>query len=761
MKAFLYIVVVAPLLMLLSLAVPSVFAQEVAKKPDIRLVIDVSGSMKRNDPQDLRRPAVDLLVRLMPEGGKAGVWTFGKYVNMLVPHQQVDAKWRDLARSKISDINSVALFTNIGEALEKAAYDAALPDNEKYATSIILLTDGMVDISKDRSDNSAEWRRIVDEVLPVLKGANYTIHTVALSDQADTELMERLAVATDGTASVAHSADDLLKIFLGAFNVAAPAQELPLENNSFAVDSSIDEFTALVFRKNVDQQTQLISPDEQKSTAQSPGEGVKWHRAERYDLITVRRPFEGEWKIVADLDPASRITIVSDLSLRVKKLPNNVFRGADETLSFLLQEEGNTITNAEFLALLDTRASVSYGTTEDQLQPVWRHSFNDAPPPDGGIFSVPMPALDKLGIYELALIVDGKTFSRQFSHRMVVREPFTASLSESTDDTFGTRQLLSVFSHSDLIDPSKTQIAATITKPDKRVLVKPLGLSDRAKWQTLLHMDQAGDYRISVQVAGIDNNKEPFEHTLEPIVMSYAPDAAFESPQPEPEPVVEPEPKPEPAAEVAPPPKPKPAELPVDAPAKGNSPWLLYAMLGGGNLIILGGGYLLFRKLMGGNDEVLNIDEDAQPDVESEDALPTIGDGSLEEEPPMDDLNSMDAEDLLKPGGVDDSTIDESGLDDLDDEPSSAAGDIAGETDDIPELVDKVEDEPDDLERILAEHAADASEDEQTDFAEDILKAQGLDLAEDELDDAISSLIDELDGSDTADDDVLDDDEYK
>jgi len=92
--------------------------------PDVRLVIDVSGSMKRNDPNNLRQPAVELLVQLLPENSRAGVWTFGKWINMLVPHKPVTPQWRESAQQKSADIRSVGLYTNIGEALEKAAYDS-------------------------------------------------------------------------------------------------------------------------------------------------------------------------------------------------------------------------------------------------------------------------------------------------------------------------------------------------------------------------------------------------------------------------------------------------------------------------------------------------------------------------------------------------------------------------------------------------------------------------------------------------------------
>ncbi len=70
----------------------------IGKKPDVRLLIDVSGSMKTSDPDNLRAPAVELLVRMLPEGSRAGIWLFGDAVRELVPHGEVDEEWRRRAR---------------------------------------------------------------------------------------------------------------------------------------------------------------------------------------------------------------------------------------------------------------------------------------------------------------------------------------------------------------------------------------------------------------------------------------------------------------------------------------------------------------------------------------------------------------------------------------------------------------------------------------------------------------------------------------
>ena len=55
------------------------------KGSDFRVLVDVSGSMKQSDPNDMRKPAVELLIRLAPDKSLVGIWTFGQYVDMLVP----------------------------------------------------------------------------------------------------------------------------------------------------------------------------------------------------------------------------------------------------------------------------------------------------------------------------------------------------------------------------------------------------------------------------------------------------------------------------------------------------------------------------------------------------------------------------------------------------------------------------------------------------------------------------------------------------
>ncbi|MEJ2445549.1 MAG: VWA domain-containing protein [Exilibacterium sp.] len=566
---------------------PDTILTDPLRAPDVRVVIDVSGSMKQNDPNNLRRPALELLVQLLPDKSKAGVWSFGRYINMLVPHREVTEKWRRDATQKATQINSLGLFTNIGEALEKAGYDLDRP-NDKYRTSLVLLTDGMVDISRNNEENQAEWRRIVDEILPRFKQAGYTIHTIALSDNADIQLLNRMALATDGVAAVAKTADDLLKIFLKALDRAAPAEQVPLQENRFVVDSSIEEFTALIFRKPGSNHTRLVGPDRHEYSFSKEQSDVSWYRSDDYDLITVQGPLEGEWRVLAAMDPDSRVTVVSNLNLVVKPLKNNIYKGDILPLSLLFQEDGKTIDREEFLKLLDIEATLS------RREPAasWRRSLSAEPPPSNGVFSTTFSMFDEEGYYDLKVLVDGKSFKREFSHTVSVREPFGIELKK--DILAGvTSYVVTVNAYSQTVDRGATHVVARIRDPDGDRSVKPLSLTEVDNWRLKLTPSLEGEYTLGLRITGKDKQGRDFEYN--PDTLQFRVPDAEDPFNTEPESEPEPKPEPEPVAKLEPEPE-------TQAPDSGteSSQWPLYLGLGVGNLLILALAFVAYRMIMGG-----------------------------------------------------------------------------------------------------------------------------------------------------------------
>ncbi len=383
------------------------------EQSDVRIIVDISGSMKETDPENLRQPAVRLLARLLPEGASAGVWTFGQYVNMLVPHQEVTDTWREMAIQRSAQINSVALRTNLGAAIETAS-DDYFTDGDLGQTHFILLTDGKVDISDDAAANTAEEKRILDRIVADLIERGATFHPVALSEAADTDFLKALATESGGRFQVADTADALNLAFLQALNTAVPQEQIPIEGNGFTVDEGVSEFTALIFwgesETSATRELALVRPDEQTVNLSEFPDNVRWAREAGYDLITVNEPLAGQWRINGELGEGSRVTVVSDLRMVVNPLPPSFTAEDPLNIRVGFFEEGEKITNPDFLGVIEVSLSI---TSEDGRSGT--KVLSGEQPPADGTYRDTVSRLPAAGLYTFDVVADGQTFSRKFS----------------------------------------------------------------------------------------------------------------------------------------------------------------------------------------------------------------------------------------------------------------------------------------------------------------------------------------------------------
>lgn len=486
-------------------------AAQAEVKPDVRVLIDISGSMKKNDPSNLRVPALNLLVDLLPEGSKSGVWTFGTYTNELMPHEGVDAQWRQQARSRSRDITSSALFTDIENALERASYDANRPD-ENFDRHIILLTDGLVDISearderRKRRENDESRDSIQLDLLPKLKKAGYTIHTVALSDNADKDLMLKLAQRTGGLAAVANNAEELMQLFMQALDRTAPSEQVPLENNRFLVDSSINEFTALIFHKPDSQRVFLISPKGERYTSLTHPDNVRWHYESRYDLITVTDPEDGEWLIETEMHPDNRVTVVSDLSLKVSDVPATLFRGLSLDIQASIQEEGETITRPEFLKLVSLKAQ-QMGDNDQLL----KSELMTGKPGEAGVFVTKLGPFDQVGNYRIQVDLDGKTFQRSVSQPVFVQDIVSSRVAYDDANDPKAVEFTKVLPE---LKASDLELTAQVEGTERKV-----PLSSQESWTlNLPQLNRDVQNLIRIFAKGTVQGKD-FEVELEPVVI--------------------------------------------------------------------------------------------------------------------------------------------------------------------------------------------------------------------------------------------------
>ena len=380
-------------------------------KPDLRLLIDISGSMKQSDPDNLRAPALELMVRLLPEGAKAGVWIFGEEVQELVPHRIVDAAWKAQALEAMSRIDNSGQRTNIPAALAAATYDFKRMD-PGYRTSIVLLTDGKVDVAESPIVNASAARTLLSTQAPELGATGVPVHTIALSDEADWTFLRSLARATTGIAERAQSAVDLSAIFLQSLEMVAPMARVPVSGSQFTIDDSVNEFTALIFFDEGGKRVSLLSPSGKKySPANSAEEAgnVEWFSTPQFALVTVRSPESGGWLLEAASQSTVRVSVISDLQLEVDPLPNSLPVGRQAELGLRLRERGAVLTDPEVLALFNISVAITDPTGGSRLIDVSR----DYPLPADGEYRVLVNAFEQPGRYQALVRVEAKTLQRE------------------------------------------------------------------------------------------------------------------------------------------------------------------------------------------------------------------------------------------------------------------------------------------------------------------------------------------------------------
>jgi hypothetical protein len=398
--------------------------------PDVRLLIDISGSMKQSDPDNLRAPALDLIVRLLPEGSRAGVWIFGEEVELLVPHRVIDDEWRQQAQQAVSAIDNSGQRTNIPAALAAATYDLDRMD-PAFRTSIVLLTDGKVDVAESPMTNAKAASNVLTKVAPELGATGIPVHTIALSEEADWVFLRSLAQNTAGLAEKAQSASELTAIFLQSLEMVAPTARVPVQGKVFQIDDSVDEFTALVFFDDESARVGLVSPAGDRYTPSASPEGVEWFSNRQFALVTVHDPLPGDWRLIAPKGATTRVTVISDLRLDVDPLPNSLPAGRHAELGLSLRENGEVLTDPEVLGLFALSVHIQGPRGGEIVIDVSR----DYPIPEDGEYRITVPPFEEPGRYQILARLTAQTLQRELPMYVdVIATPAKSTLVTRGDD---------------------------------------------------------------------------------------------------------------------------------------------------------------------------------------------------------------------------------------------------------------------------------------------------------------------------------------
>ncbi len=415
------------------LLIPSlVGAANGPEKVDTRVLIDISGSMKENDPQNLRRSALRLLVGLLPAETRAGVWTFGQYVNMQIKLGVIDDSWKKRARIAAGKIHSRGLYTDIEQVINKATEDWK-GEPKEYRRSIVLLTDGMVDVAKNSAKDTASRNRIINKIIPRLKSLGVTVHTIALSKRADHELMRKLSKSTGGWYEQVNSADRLQRAFLKMFEKVSRPDTVPLKDNRFTIDKSISEATLLIFRREGSEPSRIMPPKGYSFEADNAPSYVQWHRDRGYDLLTIKNPQAGEWRIQADMDPDNRVMIVTDLKMKSTALPSRLLIGEAMPIEVTFTDRGKMVTKKRFLRMVNVTSERWSKEGLSEPRPVLDDGMGEDEKANDGRFTFRFGEGVDEGTGELIINAKGTTFVREQRQLYEILQPGYLELIPAVD----------------------------------------------------------------------------------------------------------------------------------------------------------------------------------------------------------------------------------------------------------------------------------------------------------------------------------------
>jgi len=266
---------------------------------DIALVIDSSGSMSSNDPTDLRKAAAKYFVDFLSIGDWVAVVDFDEDVVVWKHLTNITSSAdKDAIKNAIDNIDSSG-YTNIGGGL-LYGYNELNSTQTGNRKAAILLTDGYHNTGTHPN-----------QVVPKYKAKGWPIYTIALTGDADENLLKQIASETGGKYIKAEKAEDLLEIYNDLKKIVKKQSTLQKISKTISqgenitqdvmIDPSIRSFDVSVSWQGSDLDLYLYYPNgiQVELNASSPtgtnDPNITYISSSTYELYSVENPVPGRW----------------------------------------------------------------------------------------------------------------------------------------------------------------------------------------------------------------------------------------------------------------------------------------------------------------------------------------------------------------------------------------------------------------------------------------------------------------------------------
>lgn len=471
-----------------------------APAADVRVVVDGSGAMARSDPDNVRGGALGMLLRLLPETGRAGVWTYGEHVNELVEYGVSDGLWKENAAIRTRDLPSAGERGDLFEALDRASWDRGQPG--AGPAHLIVLTDGRRKAIAETADDAPTRQAVVKDLVPELNAADFTVHVLSLSAAAEQDALGQLAALTGGIHAPVPAPGALPEELLAMLGWLARPAALPVSaEGAFEVAPGTRSLTVLRLGASLDESVTLVAPDGGRLTRATSRERVRWHVDDGYELVSLDRPAPGAWRFEGPADEV-HVHAYGDLQVAYRDLPATLFPGGLRSFEFALLSGDTEIRDGQFLDLLEVSAELR-GSEGVRLLVVERT--------DEGRFQVNLLGLREQGDYQLHTRVSGPTFTQALTLPLSVRNPLSIEVHPADD---GLVVWTTVAAPE--LDHDALRLAALVKRPPAAARLLPMERNPAGLWK-LTVPGEKGLVELTLDVRGNYLSGRSFELRTEPI----------------------------------------------------------------------------------------------------------------------------------------------------------------------------------------------------------------------------------------------------
>ena len=330
MKSIAAIIGVALLFVVLFVGVTTVHAQEPAPTDnvDVVLLIDNSGSMRWNDPQDLRIVAAKLFIDLASPGDQIGIIAFSSQYEVIAPLTPITGPdTKVVLKDALRDLGEMS-NTHMVAALEQAMkmLEGSPSANRRF---VIFLTDG-----EPHPDEWDGWTReqrneYIQQIYSWADEFNqkdYPVYPIALSQEAAVDLLYQIGVKTKSGYYKADTASELIDIYQNIFanlkdryiKVFCTAEDQ--QTCTVTVGSFVRRISFVVFKLKPDVTYRLSDPNGKEVAPKNEAGANVFYTSplgEPYEVVGIENPLGGPWTLAFSPPGSVKGSIVFESQLKL------------------------------------------------------------------------------------------------------------------------------------------------------------------------------------------------------------------------------------------------------------------------------------------------------------------------------------------------------------------------------------------------------------------------------------------------------------